>query len=284
MPRDRAEGRQTTISPRRGSGPCRGLREGVTDATPVAFSRRRSVRPGRGGRGVQAHPEAARAGRAERRREDGGRGLHERDHLAGEPDPRGLPRGGGPAGRRWGRRSTPRPSASSPGSRARRSGPPRTASSSGRPSASRTARPTPRASTSAPSSRPARRRSPASTSPSRPCASRSTSRSTGCMAADATDVKRQVLTGRLVTADVEDARGVEQVLRASHAGPRPAGLLGPRDEPPRPRVHGAAGSSGRRRRRSCVSPGTAAPSASTERRPARSRCPASTPSPWSRRA
>jgi uncharacterized protein YfaS (alpha-2-macroglobulin family) len=40
----------------------------------------------------------------------------------------------------------------------------------------------------------------------------------GLQAADATDVKRQALTGRLVTADVEDAPGVEKVLRASHAG------------------------------------------------------------------
>ena len=40
----------------------------------------------------------------------------------------------------------------------------------------------------------------------------------GLQSADATDVKRQALTGRLVTADVEDAPGVEKVLRASHAG------------------------------------------------------------------
>ncbi|HEX9188516.1 MAG TPA: MG2 domain-containing protein, partial [Vicinamibacteria bacterium] len=40
----------------------------------------------------------------------------------------------------------------------------------------------------------------------------------GLQAADATDVKRQSLTGRLVTADVEEPPGVEQVLRASHAG------------------------------------------------------------------
>ena len=40
----------------------------------------------------------------------------------------------------------------------------------------------------------------------------------GLESADATDVKRQALIGRLVTADVEDAPGVEQVLRASHAG------------------------------------------------------------------
>ena len=59
----------------------------------------------------------------------------------------------------------------------------------------------------------------------------------GLQSADATDVKRQSLTGRLVTADVEDAPGVEKVLRASHNGARPADLLGPRDEPPRPRLH-----------------------------------------------
>ena len=40
----------------------------------------------------------------------------------------------------------------------------------------------------------------------------------GLQAQDASDVKRQTLTGRLVTADVEDAPGVEKVLRASHAG------------------------------------------------------------------
>lgn len=40
----------------------------------------------------------------------------------------------------------------------------------------------------------------------------------GLQSADATDVKRQALTGRLVTADVEDAPGVEKVLRASQAG------------------------------------------------------------------
>ena len=40
----------------------------------------------------------------------------------------------------------------------------------------------------------------------------------GLQSADATDVKRQALTGRLVTADVEDAPGVEKVLRASHEG------------------------------------------------------------------
>ena len=40
----------------------------------------------------------------------------------------------------------------------------------------------------------------------------------GLQAADASDVKRQTLTGRLITADVEDAPGVEKVLRASHAG------------------------------------------------------------------
>jgi uncharacterized protein YfaS (alpha-2-macroglobulin family) len=40
----------------------------------------------------------------------------------------------------------------------------------------------------------------------------------GLQSADATDVKRQALTGRLVTADVEDAPGVEKVLRASHDG------------------------------------------------------------------
>ncbi len=37
----------------------------------------------------------------------------------------------------------------------------------------------------------------------------------GLQAQDATDIKRQVLTGRLVTADVEDARAVEKVVRAS---------------------------------------------------------------------
>jgi hypothetical protein len=40
----------------------------------------------------------------------------------------------------------------------------------------------------------------------------------GLQAADASDVKRQILTGRLVTADVEAAPGVEKVLRASLAG------------------------------------------------------------------
>ena len=40
----------------------------------------------------------------------------------------------------------------------------------------------------------------------------------GLQSADATDVKRQALVGRLVTADVEDALGVEKVLRASHNG------------------------------------------------------------------
>ncbi|HSD67860.1 MAG TPA: MG2 domain-containing protein [Vicinamibacteria bacterium] len=40
----------------------------------------------------------------------------------------------------------------------------------------------------------------------------------GLQSEDAIDVKRQALTGRLVTADVEDAPGVEKVLRASHAG------------------------------------------------------------------
>jgi uncharacterized protein YfaS (alpha-2-macroglobulin family) len=40
----------------------------------------------------------------------------------------------------------------------------------------------------------------------------------GLQADDATDVKRQTLTGRLVTADVEDAPGVEKVLRATHDG------------------------------------------------------------------
>jgi uncharacterized protein YfaS (alpha-2-macroglobulin family) len=40
----------------------------------------------------------------------------------------------------------------------------------------------------------------------------------GLQAADATDVKRQILVGRLVTADVEDPPRVEKVLRASHAG------------------------------------------------------------------
>ncbi len=40
----------------------------------------------------------------------------------------------------------------------------------------------------------------------------------GLQAEDATDVKRQALTGRLITADVEEAPGVERVLRASFAG------------------------------------------------------------------
>ncbi len=40
----------------------------------------------------------------------------------------------------------------------------------------------------------------------------------GLQAADATDVKRQTLIGRLITADVEDAPGIEKVLRASHGG------------------------------------------------------------------
>jgi alpha-2-macroglobulin len=40
----------------------------------------------------------------------------------------------------------------------------------------------------------------------------------GLQAQDATDVKRQALTGQLVTADVEDAPAIEKVLRASHAG------------------------------------------------------------------
>jgi uncharacterized protein YfaS (alpha-2-macroglobulin family) len=40
----------------------------------------------------------------------------------------------------------------------------------------------------------------------------------GLQSADATEVKRQALTGRLVTADVEDAPGVEKVLHASHGG------------------------------------------------------------------
>ena len=40
----------------------------------------------------------------------------------------------------------------------------------------------------------------------------------GLQAADATDVKRQTLTGRLITADVEDAPGIEKVLRAAHSG------------------------------------------------------------------
>ncbi|HEX9187381.1 MAG TPA: hypothetical protein VGB87_09935, partial [Vicinamibacteria bacterium] len=40
----------------------------------------------------------------------------------------------------------------------------------------------------------------------------------GLQSADATDVKRQALVGRLVTADVEDPAGVEKVLRASHNG------------------------------------------------------------------
>ncbi|HUL75751.1 MAG TPA: MG2 domain-containing protein [Vicinamibacteria bacterium] len=40
----------------------------------------------------------------------------------------------------------------------------------------------------------------------------------GLQAEGPTDMKRQALTGRLVTADVEDAPAVEKVLRASHAG------------------------------------------------------------------
>ncbi|HZO08087.1 MAG TPA: hypothetical protein VFC77_01810, partial [Myxococcota bacterium] len=40
----------------------------------------------------------------------------------------------------------------------------------------------------------------------------------GLQAADASDVKRQTLTGRLLTADVEDAPGVEKLLKATHAG------------------------------------------------------------------
>ena len=40
----------------------------------------------------------------------------------------------------------------------------------------------------------------------------------GLEATDATDVKRQTLTGRLLTADVEDAPGVEKLLKAVHAG------------------------------------------------------------------
>lgn len=40
----------------------------------------------------------------------------------------------------------------------------------------------------------------------------------GLQAQDASDVKRQLLVGRLVTADVEDAAGVEKVLAATHAG------------------------------------------------------------------
>ena len=40
----------------------------------------------------------------------------------------------------------------------------------------------------------------------------------GLEAADAADVKRQTLTGRLLTADVEDAPGVEKLLRATHEG------------------------------------------------------------------
>ncbi len=40
----------------------------------------------------------------------------------------------------------------------------------------------------------------------------------GLQAQDATEIKRQTLVGRLVTADVEDAPAVEAVLKASHAG------------------------------------------------------------------
>ncbi len=40
----------------------------------------------------------------------------------------------------------------------------------------------------------------------------------GLQAQDATDIRRQALTGRLVTADAEDAPALEKVLRASHQG------------------------------------------------------------------
>jgi alpha-2-macroglobulin len=40
----------------------------------------------------------------------------------------------------------------------------------------------------------------------------------GLEATDASDLKRQTLTGQLLTADVEDAPGVEKLLKAAHAG------------------------------------------------------------------
>src|SRR5512139_3681583 len=40
----------------------------------------------------------------------------------------------------------------------------------------------------------------------------------GLQSSDASEVKRQALTGRLVTADVEDPPAVERVLRATHSG------------------------------------------------------------------
>jgi hypothetical protein len=40
----------------------------------------------------------------------------------------------------------------------------------------------------------------------------------GLESRDTSDVKTQTLTGRLVTADVEDPPAVEKTLRAAHAG------------------------------------------------------------------
>ena len=60
----------------------------------------------------------------------------------------------------------------------------------------------------------------------------------GLQAQDATDVKRQTLTGRLITADVEDAPGVEKCADGRARRSRARAFVGARPRPPHPRLHG----------------------------------------------
>ena len=167
---------------------------------------------------VHARREASRAGRAERGREGGRRRLHERHDLAREPDPGGLPRGRGPPGAGGSAASTPSPFRFEPRIQGTAvwAAPDRIEF--------RPAERLPDGQTYA-ASLDLAALFPAGKAPlARFDFVFSTMRQSfdvaveGLQSADATDVKRQALTGRLVTADVEDAPGVEKVLRASHDG------------------------------------------------------------------
>ena len=95
----------------------------------------------------------------------------------------------------------------------------------------------------------------------------------GLQAQDATDIKRQTLTGRLVTADVEDARGRREGAQGLARRARAGGGVGARPGPPHPRLHAWPASSAPRRPGRCACAGTAARSARPARRSVRSRVP-----------
>jgi len=243
----------------------------VIHAAPPAFPRGPAVSSG-GGDGLPTGSEAPGARGAVRGRE-GGRGrLHEWHDLAegairvafheavARPDRVGAP-------------LEPAPFRFEPRIRAPRCGRRRTGSSSGPPSGSR--RPDLRGEPRPRSPLPGRK-APLSRfdfvfSTMR---SRSDVAVEGLQSSDATDVKRQPS-----PAAWSPRRGgpaaVEKVVRASHSGRDLQSLLGPRHEPPRPRLHCLRDRAGGARDRPEAQLGRAA----HRRRPAESRevrCPAST--------